>query len=406
MLNSPTRPRWEVADVLRRFGISGAGGQPHFAENARVIRNIVKCRTAALGGHLERCGDCDFQRPVYNSCRDRHCPKCQTMTKERWLDARKSELLPVEYFHKVFTLPHELNALTLANKRVILNLLFMAVSETLLSFGADKRSRLQAKVGFTLILHTWNQKLMDHFHLHCVIPAGGLSSDGNQWIRSPNPGFLFSVKALGLVFRGKFLGALLAASEQGRLRFPGGLRDLESRGGFNSMIETLRSKEWVVYSKAPFGGPEKVLEYLGRYTHRIAISNNRIQDIDSEGVSFTFRDRANGNIKKVEKIAGSEFARRFLLHTLPLGFVRIRHFGFLASRCKSKLLSKCREALNMEPYERPAKITSEALLLERCGIDILKCPQCAAGRMAKVDTIFDERMMLRRAAVIFNPNSS
>jgi len=328
------------------------------------------------------------------------------MTKERWLDARKSELLPVEYFHKVFTLPHELNNLILTNKRVILDILFKTVAETLLSFGQDPRSRLGGKVGFTLILHTWNQQLLDHFHLHCVIPAGGLAPDGQSWLKNKNPHFLFSVKALGLVFRGKFLAALSTARDEGRLIFPGSVAGLATPQCFDALIGTLRSKEWVVYSKAPFGGPERVLEYLGRYTHRVAISNHRIQDVTEDSVAFSYRDRADGNKPKTTKLSGPEFVRRFLLHVLPSGFVRIRHYGFLASRNKKKMLAKCRESLGVNEPPIFERKTSEALLLEKCGINVLLCPHCKVGHMTKVESIFDKRFVLRSTVVSITLDTS
>lgn len=395
MQEKSDRPRWEVADVFRRFGASYAAERPMPSFHTRVMRHILDCRTAALGGHVERCGDCGLERPVYNSCRDRHCPKCQTMAKERWVEARKAELLPVEYFHKVFTLPHELNGLALVNKRVVLGILFKAVAETLLSFGKDSRSRLGGKVGFTLVLHTWNQQLLDHFHLHCVIPAGGLSEDGRTWIKSRSGGFLFSVKALGIVFRGKFLDALARAYDQEDLIFPGAISDLSNPQLFATLVESLRSKEWVVYSKAPFGGPERVLEYLGRYTHRVAIANHRLVDVADEGVRFSYRDRADDNKTKVAAVSGHEFIRRFLLHALPRGFVRIRHYGFLASRNKQDMLMHCRQALAVRTLEITPRKSAEEMLLQR-GIDLRCCPRCITGRMRKDHELLVDAALHRR----------
>lgn len=405
MPENSVRPRWEVADVFRRFGASYAAERPMPSFHARVMHHILDCRTAVLGGHVERCGDCGLERPVYNSCRDRHCPKCQTMTKERWIEARKAELLPVEYFHKVFTLPHELNGLALVNKRVVLGILFKAVAETLLSFGSDPRSRLGGKVGFTLVLHTWNQQLLDHFHLHCVIPAGALSEGGRTWIKSRSDRFLFSVKALGLVFRGKFLDALARAHDQEDLIFPGAIADLSNPQRFAALVESLRSKEWVVYSKAPFGGPERVLEYLGRYTHRVAISNHRLVDVADEGVRFSYRDRADDNKTKVAAVSGHEFIRRFLLHALPRGFVRIRHYGFLASRNKKEMLTQCRQALAVSPPEVTRRKTPEEMLLER-GIDLLRCPHCTTGRMSKGHTLLPETAPRQRRTPTAAVNTS
>lgn len=397
------RPRWEVADVVRLYGASYQAQRQPPSPQWRVMRHIKECRTAALGGHMEACDSCDHQRPVYNSCRDRHCPKCQTMTKEKWLEARKAELLPVDYFHKVFTIPHELNGLTLANKRVVLKILFRAASETLLQFGRDPRSRIGGQVGFTLVLHTWNQQLLDHFHLHCVIPAGALSTDGKTWIRARHPRYLFSVKALSIVFRGKFLDHLKRAYTDDRLLFPEALTEYKAPQRFDCLLEQLRSKNWIVYSKAPFGGPERVLEYLGRYTHRVAISNQRLVDVSVDGVTFSYRDRADNSKKRVATISGHEFLRRFLLHVLPRGFMRIRHYGFFASRGKRKMLSQCRAALGVEAPPIPAAKTPAERLLEVAGIDVLKCPCCKHGRMKRGELLLKtENQRIRTLGDLIN----
>jgi hypothetical protein len=381
---SVERPRYEVADVFRLFGDRYKSDHSLPSHHLRIMKKIEQCRTAALGGHMEYCDTCDFERPAYNSCRNRHCPKCQTMTKEKWLEQRRSELLPVSYFHQVFTLPHELNALTLANKTEMLNMLFKAVSDTLMTFGRDTK-HLGGLVGFTLILHTWNQQLFEHFHLHCVMPSGALGPEDN-WINSKYPNFLFPVKALARVFRGKFIDLLHQAYNRGKLNFPGVCSDLSHPVFFEGFLEQLKSKEWVVYSKKSFGGPETTLSYLGRYTHRVALSNHRIKDVGDDGVTFSYRDRSDGNKEKLTTISGEEFIRRFLLHTLPRGFMRIRHYGFLASRGKKERLSKCRESLNVampvQP-DHPQKESPEDRLLRLTGIDILKCPCCEKGRMIK-----------------------
>lgn len=387
MTTTSDRPRWEVADVVRLYGASYQAQRQLSCPQWRVMRHIKECRTAALGGHMEACDSCDHQRPVYNSCRDRHCPKCQTTTKEKWLAARKAELLPVEYFHKVFTLPHELNALTLANKRVVLRILFQSVAETLQQFGRDPRSRLGGNVGFTLVLHTWNQQLFDHFHLHCVIPAGALSRDGKTWIPAQNPRYLFAVKALGIVFRGKFLDHLKKVYEDGKLVLPSSMAEYQSPQRFDDFLSAMRAKSWVVFSKAPFGGPQRVLEYLGRYTHRVAISNHRLVDVSHEGVTFSYRDRSDNSQKKLATVSGHEFLRRFLLHVLPPGFARIRHYGFLASRNKQKMLEQCRTALNVAAPPPPAEQTAVERLLDASGIDVLKCPCCKAGQMQRTRPI-------------------
>ncbi|PIQ53470.1 MAG: IS91 family transposase [Bdellovibrionales bacterium CG12_big_fil_rev_8_21_14_0_65_38_15] len=380
MTDTLSRPKWEMADVLRKFGDSYQKSRHVPFKHLKVVRNIVNCRTAMLGGHMEQCDSCDFERPVYNSCRDRHCPKCQTMTKEKWLEARRADLLPVEYFHQVFTVPHDLNGLILTNKKVMLDLLFKAASKTLLQFGEDPRSRLGGKIGFTLILHTWNQQLFDHFHLHCVIPAGALSADGN-WIHPKNSGFLFSVLAMAKVFRGKYLDLIERAYHRGELIFVGKQSHIKNPVLFKSLLDGLRIKKWVVYSKAPFGGPHQVLDYLGRYTHRIAISNNRISDITESSVSFKYRNRST-NEAKTSTVSGQEFLRRFMLHVLPSGFVRIRHYGFLAGRNKRKCLEQCRASLNAKAPENRAKnLNAVEILKQIIGIDVSKCPKCKKGKM-------------------------
>ena len=378
---SPARPRWEMADVLRRFGDEFCENNRISADHGRILRHIEQCRTAELGGHMEQCDSCEHERPVYNSCRDRHCPKCQTVAKEKWLEARKSELLSVPYFHNVFTLPHELNSLILANKRVMLGILFRAVSETLLQFGRDSRSRLGGLVGFSLILHTWNQKLLDHFHLHCVIPAGALSKCETKWIRPKHKDYLFSVLALSKVFRARYLALLQGVFEEGELEFVTGGAEK-----FPDFVSELRKKDWVVYSKSPFGGPDKVLDYLGRYTHKVAISNHRITGISRDTVTFSHRDREAGGVKEIA-ISGGEFIRRFLLHALPSGFIRIRHYGFLSSKRKGNLLEKCRGALGRQGVLKPRnKITTESIF-EKMGIDPGQCPHCKHGRLRKTQEI-------------------
>lgn len=384
MTATSCRPRWEVADVFRLFGESYQAERRLPPSHLRVMRNILTCRTATLGGHMEACDSCSHERPAYNSCRDRHCPKCQTMAKEKWLAERKSDLLPVDYYHKVFTLPHELNAVTLANKRVVLGILFRATAETLAQFGRDPRSRLGGKVGFTLVLHTWNQQLLDHFHLHCVIPAGALSGDGQTWVKAKHHRFLFSVKALSVVFRAKFIAHLEQAFHDGELDFSGALSDLAHPMLFDGLVEKVRHKKWVVYSKAPFGGPGQVLDYLGRYTHRVAISNHRLVDVTADGVTFAYRDRSDASKNKTAQVTGEEFVRRFLLHVLPRGFQRIRHYGILASRGKTEALAASRAALGVtKPPTKPKAMSAVDRLLALTGIDIKKCPRCIGGRMQR-----------------------
>jgi predicted Zn-ribbon and HTH transcriptional regulator len=368
------RAKWELADLFRQYGESYRQAHRLPASHLKVMRAIETCRTAALGGHLEKCNACGFERPAYNSCRNRHCPKCQSLAKVKWLWKQTSELLPVGYFHLVFTLTHELNRLVLAHKTILLNILFRAVSETLLEFG---RTHLRGQMGFLTVLHTWDQTLNDHFHLHCLVPAGALSFDQTCWVAA-HKNFLFPVKALSLVFRGKFLALLKKACDQGKVKFPNQTEQAKQ-------LRAWRKKNWVVYAKKPFGSPDKVLDYLGRYTHRVALSNNRILSVQNDQVTFAYRDRRDGNRKKTMTLEVGEFIRRFLLHVLPNGFVRIRHFGFLANRSKKHSLSQCRQLLGLHPAlpEIP-QASPRDLLLELTGVDLSRCPTCKQGTMVIV----------------------
>lgn len=371
----------EIADIFRIYGEDYRRSHSPPFSHRKAMRDIEDCRTAALGGHVEKCDHCGFERISYNSCRNRHCPKCQTMAKADWLEKRKAELLPVGYFHNVFTLPHELNLIVLANKRIIFNLLFKSVADTLLEFASDPKHALGGKLGFTAVLHTWDQKLNSHTHLHCVIPGGVLSQDNKRWIHARD-NFLFPVKALSRVFRGKFLDFLNQAFNDALLIFPGKATAFETKQGFRALVNQLWKKEWVVYSKKPFGGPEKVLDYLGRYTHRVAISNHRIVSVKNATVTFSYRDRSDDNKVRYFTVKAGEFIRRFLLHVLPKSYVRIRHFGFLANKCKKKNLANCRKALRceFEPSE-PVKMNARAMLLYLTGEDLNKCPHCKTGTM-------------------------
>ena len=381
------RTRWEVADIFREHGQAYVAKQPLPASHLKVMHDIEVCRTAYLGGHIEQCDACGFERNAYNSCRNRHCPKCQTLTKAKWLQARKAELLPVPYFHNVFTLPHEINPVALCNKRVVFDILFKSVSETLSAFGRNPENGLGGKLGFIAVLHTWNQTILDHFHLHCVIPSGALSLDGESWITGSDT-FLFSVEALSKVFQGKFIDHFTKAFARGELIFPGKTKSSGSSKGFFHLIDALWAKDWVVYSKKPFGGPKQVLDYLGRYTHRVAISNHRIVEVSNGKVSFRYRDRKDDDTVKIMTVSAEEFIRRFMLHVLPDGFMRIRHFGFLANRWKKKYLSKCRELLGIPPEEaEPCKKTTRDLMLELTGVDVTQCPLCKKGQMKTIREI-------------------
>jgi len=367
----------ELADILRAYGESYRRDHPLPVSHLKVMQAVERCRTASLGGHIERCDSCGFERPAYNSCRNRHCPKCQSLAKVKWLDKQSSELLPVGYFHLVFTLPHELNALILTNKKILLSHLFKAVGETLVDFG---RTRLGGQIGFITVLHTWNQTLLDHFHLHCLVPAGALSLDQKRW--SPaRKNFLFPVTALSIVFRGKFLDLLKNACARNKLLFVGQSASLADPLAFKVLFNALRKKPWIVYAKKPFGSPVHVLDYLGRYTHRVALSNERILSAHNGKITFSYRDRKNHDQKKTMPLDAHEFIRRFLLHVIPKGFVRVRHFGFLANRSKS-LLSKCRQLLDLGPVppKLPQKSVHE-LMLELTGIDITRCPLCQKGTL-------------------------
>ena len=367
----------ELADIFRAHGESYRRAHPLPVSHLKIMQAVERCRTAALGGHLEQCDSCGYERPAYNSCRNRHCPKCQSLAKVKWLDKQKSELLPVGYFHLVFTLPHELNALILTNRKILLSHLFKAVSETLVDFG---RTRLGGQIGLITVLHTWEQTLLDHFHLHCLVPAGALSFDQKHW-RPARQNFLFPVKALSLVFQGKFLDLLKKAFARNKLLFVGQTASLADSVAFNLLIDALQKKPWIVYAKKPFGSPVHVLDYLGRYIHRVALSNDRIVSAYNGAVTFSYRDRKNHDRKKTMTLDAHEFIRRFLLHVIPKGFVRVRHSGVLANRSKG-LLSKCRQLLDLNPaVPKLVQKSVHELMLELTGIDITRCPVCEKGKL-------------------------
>ncbi len=364
------RPQYEVADIFRLYGEEFKKTHAMTAEQRKVMAAILSCRTAQLGGHEEVCDKCGTTRNCYNSCRNRHCPKCQTMAKERWLEKRKSDLLPCGYFHMVFTIPHCLNPLILLNRKELLACLFQAVRNTLLAFAADPQWRLEGKPGLLTILHTWSQTLIDHFHIHCLIPAGVLSFDGRRWIPG-NEDYLFRVQSLAKEFKKQYLTMVRSRLKQQLL-----LKDTLN------LIRQAEKKEWIVYAKKPFTGPEQVLEYLGRYTHRIAISNHRIKSIENSEVKFTYRDRQDNNELKTLKLPAVEFIRRFLLHVLPFRFMKIRYYGFLANICKKKSVLLIRRLIGkvMEFKNYSEEITREKVL-RLTGVDILLCPQCKQGQM-------------------------
>ena len=374
-----SRPTLEVADIVRAAGnrfwekYGSHLAWPH----RKVLDAIVRCRTAALGGHRDQCLSCGHQAISYNSCRDRNCPKCQGNARARWLAARSAELLPVPYFHIVFTLPHELSALILQNKRLLYDLLFRTSAASLLELARDPK-RLGADIGFLGVLHTWGQNLQHHPHVHYIVPAGGLAPDGSIWIDSSRRFFL-PVKALSKIFRDKFCDQLRELFQQDRLQFHNSLEQLASPGSFSHFLWQLGQKDWVVYAKPPFGGAEHVLNYLARYTHRVAISNHR--------VSFRWRDYAHGGKNKVMTVPADEFLRRFLLHVLPKGLVRIRHFGLFANRRRSAALERCRKLLGaVAGADRPQTANQ------------LRCPACSGSMLVM------ERMTT--AQLYFRPDLS
>jgi predicted Zn-ribbon and HTH transcriptional regulator len=373
----------ELADIFRAYGESYRRNHPLPVSHLKVIEAVERCRTAALGGHLEQCNTCGYERPAYNSCRNRHCPKCQSLAKVKWLDKQKSELLPTGYFHLVFTLPHELNPLILVNKKPLINILFQSVWQTLAQFA---QRGLGGTPGITTVLHTWDQSLLDHFHLHCLVPAGVLSFDRNRWV-SARQDFLFPVKALSVVFRGKFLDLLQKSFDQNKLLFVGQIVPLAEADAFNGLMNGLRKKPWVVYAKKPFGSPAHVLDYLGRYTHRVALSNNRICSVHNGEVTFAYRDRKNQDRRKLMTLDAEEFIRRFLLHVIPKGFMRVRHYGFLANHSKD-CLSKCRQLIGLTPAPPPPpQRSTEELMLALMGIDIHRCPLCQKGTLVWVSQL-------------------
>jgi hypothetical protein len=374
-----TQPRLELADVIRRHGDGYRQHHSISLQQARVMTHIRQCRTAALGGHVETCPGCDFRRITYNSCRDRHCPKCQFTRQVAWVEARVDRLLPVPYFHVVFTLPHALNPVVLRNPVVMYDLLFQAVSSTLLVLAADRR-HLGAQVGITAVLHTWGQNLLLHPHLHCVVTGGGLSPDGQRWVEGRER-FLIGVKVLAALFRGKFLAGLKKLLDAGSVILDGaGLPGMES-AAVRRWVGGLYAQRWVVYAKPPFGGPEQVFRYLGRYTHRVAITNNRLVSMADGQVSFTWKDYADEHKRKVMRLDAEEFLRRFLLHVLPRGFVRIRHYGLMASGNVSGKLAQCRQLLQARgatatpsPPQRPSWVVQ--ILADLAGSP--RCPRCRA----------------------------
>lgn len=379
------RPILELADVFHRHGAGYRRRQAPPLPHLRVMRAVETCRTAALGGHREQCHGCGFERIAYNSCRNRHCPKCQSADKLDWLRQRERELLPIPYYHLVFTLPEPLAALALQNKKVLFGILFQASAETLLAIAADPQ-HLGARIGFFSVLHTWGQNLLFHPHVHAVVTGGGLSLEGDRWIPSRTRFFL-PVRVLSRLFRRLFLDAL--ARLFGRLEFHGDLAPLRDPAAFARWLAPLRSQEWVVYCQPPFGGPERVVEYLGRYTHRVALSNRRLLALDERGVTFQYKDYRSSDPQRWRPmtLSADEFIRRFLLHVLPDGFQRIRYYGLFANRFRARRLAQCR-ALLLGP--RSALLPTPAQL-QAAGQTLVRlpspCPRCRRGFMLRLAAI-------------------
>jgi hypothetical protein len=384
------RPPFEVADIIRAHGNSFIEKNRSWLTwfHLRVLFAIEHCRTAALGGHLDRCGQCGYEAISFNSCRSRHCPKCQTNARDKWLVERGKELLPVKYVHVVFTIPHELSWLALQNKKVVYDLLFRASAATLMEIAADPK-HLGAEIGFLSVLHTWGQNLQAHPHIHCVIPAGGLSPDHQRWVH-PRYAFFLPVKVLSRVFRGKFIAGLKRAFLHGKLRFPGSVKQLAEKKAFHAFLRPLFRLDWVVYAKRPFGGPEHVLHYLARYTHRVAISNHRIVNVVDGKVTFRWKDYAHGSKQRLMTVTAEEFLRRFLLHTLPRGFVRIRFCGFLANRSRRVLLPLCRQLLAAHQLLPSATQTASAPTSPCAWL----CPHCGGG-MALIEKLTAQQIRWR-----------
>ncbi len=378
------RPPWEVADIIRKAGsgfLERYRGSVTWAQ-VKVLRAIARCRTAALGGHRDQCVRCGYQTISYNSCRNRHCPKCRTNARDKWLAARQRELLPVGYYHLVFSVPHALVPLIWQNKKRLWKLLCEASAETMLEVAANPK-HLGAEIGFLSVLHTWGQTLQRHPYVHCVVPGGGLSPDHQRWIRSPSRFFL-PVKVLSRVFRGKFVAGLRRAFRLKQLAFHGPCLPLSNQKTFDAFLRTLFREEWVVYAKPPFGGPEHVLHYLARYTHRVAISNHRILDLTDTHVTFRWKDYAHHNQPRTMTLTQEEFLRRFLEHVLPKGFPRIRYFGFLANRRRGQFLPLCRTLLSA-PLP-PATVEQTA------GTEHWLCP-CCQGPMRVVEFLTADQIM-------------
>jgi hypothetical protein len=390
VLAHPSPPPFEVADIVRAYGAAFLATHAVSHEQARVLRALVDCRTAALGGHVEQCVSCGTERVCYDSCRNRHCPKCQGSARAKWLAAEQTLLLPIPYFHVVFTLPHQLNPLIRVNQRLLYDLLFQTAAQTLQEFARDP-THLGAEIGITAVLHTWGQTLTEHIHVHCVVTGGGLSLDGTQW-QACQRRFLFAVKALGAVFRGKYLAGLERLRSQQRLTFAGDSASLAEEDAWNSLRQHLYAKPWVVYAKPPWGSPEQVLKYLSRYTHRVAIANSRLVFVGTGIVRFRYTDYAAAGTSKVMELTAAEFLRRFLLHVVPTGFVRIRHYGLLANRTRQEKLTRARQLLAIvaaTPLLSPASVPATDTRSPPAAAT--RCPHCAGTHWRIIARLVPQR---------------
>ena len=380
------RPQFEVADIFRRYGADYRlqHGASLSVAQRRVMTAIEVCRTAVLGGHLEQCDRCGHERNAYNSCANRHCPKCQSLARAEWLENRRTELLHTQYFHVVFTVPEQIARIAYQNKKVVYGILFHATAETLRTIAADPK-HLGAEIGFFAVLHSWGSNLLHHPHLHCVVPGGGLSPDETQWI-SCHPRFFLPVRVLSRLFRRLFLEYLIRAFDAGKLQFFSSLEPLRELHAFFRHLAPTRATKWVVYAKRPFAGPEQVLDYVGRYTHRVAISNNRLLDIDHGNITFRYKDYRHDGQHKTMTLEAEEFIRRFLLHVLPDGFQRIRYYGFLGNRYREEKLARCRQLLGM-PACPPTSEESQDYrdrYEELTGCSLRECPVCHQGCMVTI----------------------
>ena len=390
MKNNVVPKKSELGDIFSLFGEEYRRKHKLPLQQRKVMFAVEACRTSVLGGHVDSCNSCGHKRISYNSCRNRHCPKCQNLNKEKWIEKLSCNLLPVKYFHIVFTIPSELNRLCLVNQKVLYDILFQSASQTILSLAKDEK-HLGVLSGLVAVLHTWGQNLMDHPHLHTMVPAGGWSEWNGYW-KNTKKNFFIHVKVLSKVFRGKFLAAIKTAYKNKQLKFEGEIKSLNQSGNFKNLIDILYKKDWVVYAKEPFKNASGIIKYLGNYTHRIAISNDRIQKIEGDEILFGWKDYRDNSKRKMMSLTAHEFIRRFLLHVLPPGFCKIRYYGILSSRNRNTVLQKCKNAMaNKEAKSKFEGLMWNEVLKIVTGFDVLMCPHCKKGKMIPVGTFLSRR---------------